>query len=189
MLDLINSSTIQAYSGIMVGSSVLDLGIRAYGFANNSKKDPIRISLAVSRTVQSFSFAIPIIAIEYKYWKSVNALMAKDPLKARILAAGFVIIFSYAVVAGIIAFGAFPVMALIKPDQGSKSIKKITPYICNLFRVANIACLSIMLSKRKISRPFGSLAIAACFVTALAQHYSKPDNGRYIWDGNFNKLS
>jgi hypothetical protein len=166
-LRCINIPYFQFYTGIIVGSSLLDLGCQIYNSQTHKHSKQSKIVLAISRALQNTSFVMPIFWIGYQSWKST--IHVNDPMTAKITAAAFTALPFGFVSYLILGLGLNPVFALGPPRTPKDLTVYLTNSVCNIFRILNITAVSASLSSGKISLPSALVTISACLVTMVAQ--------------------
>lgn len=166
----IKSLYLPAYSGLLVGSSLLDLGFRAYSAKVDDSSS--RIGLAVSRSLHNLAFVMPVAWLGYRIWKF--QISQGDPLTMKLLKAVCTAFPSGVVIYIFIGLAANPIVAQLR-SKGPKDVTPLlTPHICNLFRVLNTVAVTITLAQGRISRLSACLALSACIATGVAQYLQVP---------------
>ena len=166
----IKSLYLPVYSGLLVGSSLLDLGFRAYSAKVDDRSS--RIGLAVSRSLHNLAFVMPLAWLGYRIWKF--QITPNDPLTKKLLTAAPTAITSGVVIYIFGGLAANPIDAQF-PSKEPKDLRPaFTPYICNLFRVLNTIAIPIALAQGRISRLSACRALSACTATGVAQYLQVP---------------
>lgn len=163
-----NYPSLQLYSGIVVGSSLLDVGLRWYRSRTHIHKNPTKVGLAVASTMQNLSFLIPVAWAGYRSWQAIVNPVG-GPVDKILATIAVAIPFGSAsfIAAG---FGLNPLFALGAPRAPKDLTAHFTPLICNLFRVLNVAATSLLFTAGKISLSSTLLTTSACLTAMVAQN-------------------
>ena len=171
MLSRSSYSYSELFTGLLCGSSLVDIGLRIYHARTPKYDEQTKIGLAVSQTFQNMSFIIPIIWGAHRMWESM--VNVHDPIttitkigSALATAPPFVYVGCFS-----IFYGLFPLKAL-QPLRGGKDLTRIFAHtISNVFRLLNGATVSMLFKQDKISLPSIILSLSTCLITGLAHGY------------------